>query len=141
MKLLKTIFISCCLMGSLKSSAQKTTSPAEIPYSNKIELNDLALEKLFQSQANVSVELGPGFRLEGTIQHRSDPGNALKTLLIHVSSKPGGTLSLSRYKDPEGHIFYAGHLMKLHEPDGMVLVENDNHYYLVETEQRFLVSE
>ena len=62
-------------------------------------------------------------------------------MLIKVDSRPGGMLSISRYKTPNGNIYYSGHLLKLHEQDGMMLVEKDQHYYLIETQQRFLVAE
>ena len=141
MNTLKTILSGFCLLCSLLLSAQKNVSPAELPYSNKIELNDQALESLFQLQENISVELGPGFRLEGKIQNKSVHGNSVVSLLIKLDSRPGGMLSISRYKDPQGHIYYTGRLLKLHEPDGMMLVEIDQHYYFIETQQRFLVAE
>jgi hypothetical protein len=96
---------------------------------------------LFQSPEIVSLDLAPGFRLEGKIQNRSDRGHSVISLLIHVDSDPGGMLSISRYKDPKGKIYYAGHLLKLHDADGMILVEKDKHYYFIETQQRFLVAE
>jgi hypothetical protein len=142
MNTLKTILIGICLLCSLLLSAQIKESPIDnIPYSNKIELNDQALEALFRSPENISVELGPGFRLEGKIQNKSEHGNAVTSLLIKVDSHPGGMLSISRYKDPHGNIYYTGRLLKLHEPDGMLLVEKDQHYYFIETLQRFLVAE
>jgi hypothetical protein len=141
MNTLKTILSGICLLFSLLLSAQKKDSPPDLPYSNKIEVSDQALEALFQSPEIVSLDLAPGFRLEGKIQNRSDRGHSVISLLIHVDSDPGGMLSISRYKDPKGKIYYAGHLLKLHDADGMILVEKDKHYYFIETQQRFLVAE
>jgi hypothetical protein len=141
MDTLKTILSSFCLLCSIMLSAQKKDSSSDLPYSNKIELNKQALESLFQSSQNINIELAPGFRLEGKIQNRSDHGSSVVSLLIKVDSSPGGMLSISRYKDPEGNIYYAGNLLKLHEQDGMMLVGKDQHYYFIETQQRFLVAE
>jgi hypothetical protein len=141
MKTLKTILCSSCLLFSLMLSAQKSESSTALPYSNKMALSDQALEALFQAQENVSVELSPGFRIVGKIQNKTDHGNSVNSLLIKLESAPGGMLSLSRYKDPQGHIFYSGHLLKLHEPDGMIIVENDHGSFLIKTQQRFLVAE
>jgi hypothetical protein len=122
-------------------SAQKKDTRADLPYSNKIEVGDQVLEALFLAPENISMDLAPGFRLEGKIQNKTDHGNSVISLLIKVDSRPGGMLSISRYRDPKGKIYYTGHLLKLHEPDGMILVEKDQHYYFIETQQRFLVAE
>jgi len=141
MNTLKTILSCFCLLFSLLLSAQKKESPTDIPYSNKIEVSNQALESLFQSAENISIDMAPGFHLNGKIQNKSEHGSSVTSLLIKVESRPGGMLSISRYKDPKGNIVYAGHLLKLHDADGMMLVEKDQHYYLVETQQRFLVAE
>ena len=141
MHILKTSLSSICLLCSLLLSAQQKDPPSDLPYSNKIEVSNQALESLFQASGHISIQLAPGFLLEGKIQNKSDHGNSVISLLVKVDSRPGGMLSISRYKDPKGNIFYAGHLLKLHEPEGMMLVEKDQHYYFIETQQRFLVAE
>jgi hypothetical protein len=141
MNTLKTILSGFCMLCSFMLSAQKKDSPADLPYSNKIEVSTQALEALFRSPENISLDLAPGFRLEGKIQNKSVHGHSVVSLLIKVDSRPGGMLSISRYKDQKGNNFYAGHLLKLHEPDGMMLVEKEQHYYFIETQQRFLVAE
>jgi hypothetical protein len=141
MNTLKTILYVFCLLCNQQLSAQKKDSPPDLPYSNKIEISARSLESLFQSPETISMELAPGFRLEGTIQNKSDHGHSVVSLLIKVESRPGGMLSISRYQDPKGNIYYSGHLLKLHEPEGLMLVEKDRHYYFIETQQRFLVSE
>ena len=108
---------------------------------NKTEVSDQALEALFLSTGKVSIDLAPGFSLKGTILNKSQHGNSVASLLIRMENQSGGTLSISKYTDPNGHIFYTGRLLKLHDPEGMMLVEKDQHYYLVETQQRFLVAE
>jgi hypothetical protein len=128
-------------MSSLPMSAQQKDSPTDLPYSNKIEVSNQALESLFQTSGPISIEMASGFRLEGNIQNRAEHGNSVISLLIKVDSRLGGMLSISRYKDPKGNIYYAGHLLKLHEQEGMMLVEKDQHYYFIETQQRFLVAE
>lgn len=141
MNTLKTILIIISLLWSILLSAQQRDSSADLPYSNKIEVANQALETLFQSPKNVSIELAPGFRVEGNILNRSEHGMSVVSLLIKVESGRGGMLTISRYKDPTGKIFYSGRLLKLHEPEGMMLVEKDHHYYFIETQERFLVSE
>lgn len=137
----KTILIGICLVSSSLLSAQQKDPQSELPYSNKIEVINTALESLFQAKDAISIDLGPGFRLTGNIRNRSDHGNGVISLLIQVESQPGGMLSITRYKDGNGHIFYSGRLLKLHDPDGMMLVEKEKRYYFIETQQRFLVSE
>jgi hypothetical protein len=122
-------------------SAQKKDSPSELPYSNKIEVTGQALETLFLAPENISVELAPGFRIEGTIENKSDHGNSVVSMLIKMKTASGEMLSISRYRDPNGSIYYAGHLLKLHEHGGMMLVEKDKRYFFIETQQRFLVAE
>jgi hypothetical protein len=122
-------------------SAQKKDSPSELPYSNKIEVTGQALEALFLAPENISVELAPGFRIEGTIENKSDHGNSVVSMLIKMKTASGEMLSISRYRDPNGSIYYAGHLLKLHEHEGMMLVEKDKRYFFIETQQRFLVAE
>lgn len=141
MNTLKTILSGFCLLFSAMLSAQKSEPSSDLPYSNKIELNTQALESLFQANEDISIDLAPGFRLYGKIQNKSTHGTTVNSLLIKVESRPGGMLSISRYKDPKGNIYYAGRLMKLHDTDGMMLVEKDQHYYFIETQQRFLVAE
>jgi hypothetical protein len=141
MNSLKTILCGFCLLFSLVLSAQNKDSPTELPYSNKIEVSYQALDALFKSPQNISMDLAPGFRIEGKIENKTDHGNSVSSLLIKLENNPGGMLSISRYRDPKGGIYYAGHLLKLHEPDGMMLVEKDQHYYFIETQQRFLVAE
>jgi hypothetical protein len=131
-------FLLCCLLVS----AQKQDSPTELPYSNKIEVGERALEALFQAQEHISLDMAPGFHLEGIIRNKTDHGGGtVVSRLIQVDSHPGGMLSISRYTDPKGHIYYTGRLLKLHEPDSMKLVEKDQHYYFIETQQKFLVAE
>jgi hypothetical protein len=137
----KTILTGLGLLFSLILSAQKNDAPADIPYSNKIEVNSQALESLFLTPETISLDLAPGFRLEGKIKNKSEHGGLVTSLLIRVESRPGGMLSISRYTDPKGNIHYAGHLLKLHEPEGLMLVEKDQHYYFIETQQRFLLAE
>jgi hypothetical protein len=141
MNTLKTILTGSGLLLSLILSAQKNDTPADIPDSNKIEINSQVLESLFLAPETISLDLAPGFRLEGKIKNKSSHGSSVTSLLIKVDSRPGGMLSISRYKDPKGNIYYSGHLLKLHEPDGLMLVEKDQHYYFIETQQKFLVSE
>ena len=138
---LKTILSSACLLLSLVLSAQKKDSSADLPYSNKIEVSNETLEALFHAPENISMDLAPGFHLAGRLQNKSDHGTTVTSLLIKLDSKPGGTLTLSRYTDAKGNIYYAGHLLKLHEQDGLILIEKDQHYYFIETQQRFLVAE
>jgi hypothetical protein len=140
MNTLKTILTGSGLIFSLILSAQKNSS-TDLPYSNKIEVSSKALETLFLAPDIISLDLAPGFRLEGKIKNKSDHGSSVKSLLIQVDSRPGGMLSISRYTDPKGNIYYAGHLLKLHEQEGLMLVEKDQHYYFIETQQRFLVAE
>jgi hypothetical protein len=141
MNTLKTILTTLGLLFSLILSAQKNDSPADLPYSNKIEVSSQVLESLFHSSEIISLDLAPGFHLEGTIKNKSEHGSSVTSLLIKVASRPGGMLSISRYTDPKGNTYYAGHLLKLHEPEGLMLVEKDQHYYFIETQQRFLVAE
>lgn len=129
------------MLFSLVLSAQKNEFPTDLPYSNKIEINKQALESLFLSPENISLELGPGFRLEGKIQNKSAHGSSVMSILVKVESHPGGMLSISRYEDPKGTVYYTGHLLKLHDPEGLKLIEKDQHYYFIETQQRFLVAE
>jgi hypothetical protein len=140
MNTLKTILTGSGLIFSLILSAQKNSS-TDLPYSNKIEVSSKALETLFLAPEIISLDLAPGLRLEGKIKNKSDHGSSVKSLLIQVDSRPGGMLSISRYTDPKGNIYYAGHLLKLHEQEGLMLVEKDQHYYFIETQQRFLVAE
>jgi hypothetical protein len=141
MHTLKSILSGLCLFFSLTLMAQKKDSVADLPYVNKTEVSEQVLESLFQFKDKISIDLAPGFRLEGNIQNKLNHGNAVISLLIKVENRPGLMLSITRYKDSNGHLFYSGNLLKLHETDGWVLVEKDQHYYFIETQQRFLVSE
>jgi hypothetical protein len=141
MHTLKSILPGLCLFFSLSLIAQKKEAATDVPYSNKIEVSDQVLESLFQFTGKISIDLAPGFRLEGNIQNKSNHGNSVISLLISVENRPGSLLSITRYKDPNGHLFYSGNLLKLHEADGWLLVEKDRHYYFIETQQKFLVSE
>jgi hypothetical protein len=141
MNTVKTLLTGICLFFSYLLSAQQKDTQSDLPYSNKIEVSNETLESLFQASGQISIDLAPGFHLEGAIQNRSEHGNSVVSLLINVQSRPGGMLNISRYRDEKGHLFYAGRLLKLHEQEGMMLVEKDNHYYFIETQQKFLVSE
>ena len=137
----KTILSGILLLLSQLSSAQKTAPPTDLPYSKKILLSEQVLESLFRLTDNVSVELGTGFHLEGKLLNKTPHGNSGVSLLIKVYSQPGGMLNITRFTDAHGKIYYTGRLLKLHEPNGMMLMEKDQHYYFIETQQRFLLSE
>ena len=141
MNTLKTILTSFGLLFCLILSAQKNDTPTDLPYSNKIEVSSQTLESLFLATDVISLDVSPGFKLEGKIKNKSEHGSSVTSLLIKVESQPGGMLSITRYTDPKGNIYYTGHLLKLHEPEGLMLVEKDQHYYFIETQQRFLVAE
>ena len=141
MNTLKTILSGFSLLCCFVLSAQTRESSTDLPYSNKMEVSDKALEGLFLSPDNISAELAPGFYLEGKIENKRNHGKAVSSLLIRVSGRTGGMFSITRYKDSNGHIYYSGRLLRLHDADGMVLVEKDRHYYFIETQQRFLVAE
>ena len=141
MNTLKQILSSFCLLFSLSLSAQKNDSALELPYTNKIEVSHEVLESLFQANTHIAVEISPEFKLVGDIQDKSLHNNAVVSLLIKLEGSPKGTLSISRYRDPNGHFQYTGHILKLHEVEGLVLKEKDQHYYFIETQQKFLVSE
>ena len=141
MNTLKKIFCIISLLFSLSLSAQKKESAPELPYTNKIEVSDQVLESIFQASGNIALEISPGFKLEGNVRNKSAHGNSVVSVLIKLEGSPGGMLSISRYKDPNGHLLYTGHLLKLHESEGLMLVEKDQHHYFIETQQKFLVAE
>jgi len=142
MNTLKTSLSLCCLLlFSLVLSAQKKDVPSDLPVSNKIEVSEQALESLFHFTDKISLFLAPDFHLEGRIENKSFHSQSVISLLINVQNNPGGMLSISRFADPNGKIYYAGHLLKLHEAEGMLLVEKDKHYYFIQTQERFLISE
>jgi hypothetical protein len=141
MNTLKKIFCSTALLFSLSLSAQKNESAPELPFSNKIEVSEQFLESIFQASGNIAFEISPGFKLKGRIQNKSNHGNSVVSMLIQLEGSPGGMLSISRYTDQNGRLFYTGHLMKLHESSGLMLVEKDQHHYFIETQQKFLVTE
>src|SRR5664279_2745585 len=93
MNTLKMILSGFCLLLSLMLSAQKTDPSTNLPYSNKIEVSSQALESLFQSSDFISIEMAPGFRLDGKIQNKSNHSNSVISLLIKVDSRPGGLLN------------------------------------------------
>ncbi len=141
MNTLKTILSGILLLLSMMSSAQKTAPAPDLPFSKKILLTDQALESLFGLTDNISVELGTGFHLDGKILNKTFHGNSGISLLIKVYSQTGGMLNITRFIDLHGKIYYTGRLLKLHEPNGMMLMEKDQHYYFMETQQRYLLSE
>jgi len=141
MNTLKTIFCGYSLLISLALSAQEKSFPENIPYHTKIEVSSDALEKLFHVSGSFTMQLAPSFTLTGSIQNRTVKENSVSTILIKTENLQGATLSLSRSLKSDGSVQYTGHLLKLHDADGMLLIEKDNHYYFIRTEQRFLVSE
>lgn len=126
---------------SLALSAQEKSFPENIPYHTKIEVSTDALEKLFHVSGSFTMQLAPSFTLTGSVQNRIVKESSVSTILIKTENLQGATLSLSRSLKADGSVQYTGHLLKLHDADGMLLIEKDNHYYFIRTEQRFLVSE
>lgn len=141
MNTLKTILCGYSLLCSLPLSAQEKSFPENIPFHNRIEVRSDVLEELFHVRGTFSVQLAPSFNLSGSILNRMMKDASVTTLLIKTENPLGATLSLSRSVNPNGSIQYAGHLLKLHEADGMLLFEKDNHYYFIRAEQRYLISE
>lgn len=138
---LKSFLSGICLLFSISLTAQKTDKVSEFPFSNKTEVSSQILESLIQSRGIISIDLAPGLRLEGNIENRSNHGDTVISILVKLENRKGGTLNLTRFKDANGHFSYSGILLKLHDAEGLVLIEKDQHYYFVETQQRFLVSE
>jgi len=141
MNTLKTIFCVYSLLISLAISAQEKSFPENIPQHKKIEVNTEALEKLFHASGAFSIQLGPSFILTGSIRTRIVTEASVVRLLIKTENLQGTTLSLSRSVRSDGTVQYTGHLLKLHDAEGMLLAEKDKHYYFIRTEQRYLVSE
>jgi hypothetical protein len=141
MNMARTIFCGFSLLLSAALFAQEKSFPANIPYQSRVEVNAGALENLFHLNGNFSLVLGPSFTLSGSIMSRVSKPGSVTTLLIKTENLQGATLTLSRSPMPDGSFQYTGHLLKLHDADGMLLVEKDRHYYFIKTEQRFLVSE
>lgn len=141
MNTLKTIICGYGLLHSLLLSAQDKSFPQNIPYQAKIEVSAGALEKLFHSTGACKLQLSPAFQLNGRIQNRTEKGPLVSTVLVSTENMQGAMLSLSRCARPDGSIQYSGHLLKLHDSDGELLVEKDGHYYFIRTEQRYLVAE
>ena len=141
MHTLKSILSGLCLIFSLTLNAQKKDSATDLPYSNKTEVSDQVLESLFRSTGKIAMDLSPGFRLEGYVQDKSNHSHSIVSLLIKIENRPGSTLSLTRYEDSNGHLSYSGSLLRLHDAEGLILIEKDKHYYFIETQQKFLVSE
>jgi len=141
MNTLKTILCGYGLLFSLAASAQEKSFPENIPFHNRIEVRSDMLEKLFHVNGAFSVQLAPSFNITGSVLSRVAKSASVTALLIKTENRQGATLSLSRSVNPDGSVQYAGHLLKLHEADGMLLFEKDDHYYFIRTEQRYLVSE
>ena len=141
MNTLKTIFFCYGLLHSLLLSAQDKPFPQNIPYQVKIEVSTEALEKLFYSTGTCKLQLSPTFQFVGNVQNRTEKGPSVSTVLISTENMQGAMLSLSRSVKPNGSIQYTGHLLRLHNPDGILLIEKDGHYYFIRTEQRYLVAE
>jgi hypothetical protein len=138
---LKSILSGICLLSSIALTAQKNDSLSDLPFANKTEVSGQALEYLFQLNGKIAIDLAPGFRLEGNIQNKSNHGGDVISMLIKLENRKGSLLSITRSRDTNGHIFYRGSLLKLHDSEVLVLVEKEHHYYFVETQQKFLVSE
>ncbi len=138
---LKTILPGIFLLFSINLTAQKKDLVSDAPFSNKTEVSSQVLESLFHSNGKISTELAPGFRLEGNIQNKSSHGDAVISILVKLENRKGSMLSITRFIDSNGHVSYRGNLLKLHDTEGLVLVEKEQHYYFIETQQRFLVSE
>lgn len=141
MHTLKSILSGICLLCCLGLAAQRKNLVSDIPYSNKIQISEQVLESLFNSAGKISLDLSPDFHLAGYVQNKSNHGNSVTSLLVKVENGKGGMLSIIRYKDFNGHISYSGNFLKLHANEGLVLIEKDQHYYFIETQQKFLVSE
>jgi hypothetical protein len=138
---LKSFFCGLSLLFSITLIAQKKYADADLPYSNKTQVSDQVLESLFQTVGKISTELAPDLRLEGNIIYKSNHGDSIMSILIRVENRPGSMLSLTRYKNSNGHISYSGNLLKLHDTEGLVLIEKEQRYYFIETQQKFLVTE
>jgi hypothetical protein len=138
---LKSILSGLCLFFSISLTAQKKDSDTGLPYSNKTEINNQVLESLFQSDGKISMDLATGLRLEGTLQNKLNYGDSIISILIRVENRPGSLLSLTRYKDTNGHVSYSGNLMRLHDSESLILSEKDRRYFFIETQQKYLVTE
>ena len=141
MNTLKTIFCGYSLLISLALSAQEKSFPVNIPYRTKIEVSTDALEKLFHVSGSFTMQLAPSFTLTGSVQNRIEKEASVSTILIKTENLQGATLSLSRSLKSDGSVQYTGHLLKLHDAAGLLLLAPAGHSSFIRTEQRFLVSE
>jgi hypothetical protein len=141
MNILRTVFCGCLMLFSLALTAQERSFPENIPYHTRFEVGTAALEKLFHCTGALSMQLAPGLHITGTVQSRTERGPSVVSILIRVENPQGAMLSLSRSQESDGSVRFTGHLLRLHDPDGMLLVEQDGLYYFIRTEQRYLVAE
>ncbi|HVY75860.1 MAG TPA: hypothetical protein VG890_13570 [Puia sp.] len=141
MNTLKTWLCICTLLCCLNLAAQNKSFPENIPYQSRYEVSPESLENLFKATGHFTIPLSPDLAITGTVQSRTEKSNSVTNLLIQTENLNGAMLSLSRSSNTNGLVHYTGHLLKLHEQKGMLLVEKEGHYYFIRTEQRYLVAE
>ncbi len=115
--------------------------PQNLPATARYDVSRPALDQLFRTDGSVNVSLSAALQMKGNIENKDLDAAGNGTILIRTESFDGAMLSLARYTDTDQSVHYSGHLLKLHAAEGMLLVEKDQNYYFIRTQQRYLLAE
>jgi len=142
------IVVLILLSGKINAQQVAMTSPGMYAqpfmfkqFPEKTICNVSALENLFASNNQVTLQLSSAFTIEGKIISHIKPNPFAETINISLRNLPGAVFTLSRVTHDDGKAKYNGHILCAQSSDAMMLEEENNNYYFIKTEQRLLMTE
>jgi hypothetical protein len=131
------LLVSLCTRASAQE-APFTKAPPDKPdlfkqYNNRIPFTQDEINKVFNFAAGqtVSINLAPGFKVDGIVVTAEDkPGN-IRAVLIESSNFPGARFVISRTKMKDNTLHYVGHLLSMQHGDLYELRTENNQYFLI----------
>lgn len=143
--------LASCLLLAGQSNAQQALhasspfNPQQIFYfksfPEKSVCSTTALERIFDSPGDVSLEVGSGNYLRGEIISRSHPNSDAETINISLQGFPQALFTLSRIRVKDKTVRFVGHILSMQSNDVLILQLEKKNYYFIKTEQRLLLTE
>ena len=93
-----------------------------------------ALQSLLDNpiSVTVNVQLADNFSVQGHIVSSANKyNNGIQSVVITLTNRIGGTLSLSKIKNTDGTVKYTGRIISMQHGDAFELSSENGQYYLV----------
>ena len=140
------------LLGSMTSIAQdrkenkeksstKSSPLKELP--DKTAVNTVALQSIFKHKQGETLDIrfNEDLVVRGTILEKVSHSSGAISVNLKSPDYPGVLFNFSSQKNPKGEEIIQARIFSRESPDALVLIKEDNRYFLKHTPQDKLIAE